>query len=176
VGADARVTVDGVLYEVHPDLAGENVILWWGLFDQELYVEHGENRYGPFAPSAGPIPLHRYRRFKKSTVEKRADRIEVLAEQISFPRSALEQVQDLSVPNPEENLQTRPFVDPDPFQELAYRSPIAAKRAVADYLGLPLAKLPEDQLHALNALLAETLNKHEVMDYVRSHLKPQLRR
>ena len=176
VGADARVTVDGVLYEVHSDLAGENVVLWWGLFDQELYVEHGENRYGPFAPTGGPIPLHRYRRFKKSPVEQRADHIEVLAKQISLPRLALEQVQDLSKPSPAENLQTKPFADPDPFQELAYRSPIAAKLAIADYLGLPLAKLSEDQLNALNALLGETLNKHEVMDYVRSHIKPQLRR
>lgn len=41
---------DGVAYEVEPDLAGEKVILWWGLFDRELYVEHQETRYGPYAP------------------------------------------------------------------------------------------------------------------------------
>jgi acyl-CoA synthetase (AMP-forming)/AMP-acid ligase II len=33
VGGDARVSVDGVNYEVDPDLAGETVILWWGIFD-----------------------------------------------------------------------------------------------------------------------------------------------
>ncbi len=176
VGADARVTVDGILYEIHPDLAGEKVVLWWGLFDQELYVEYGENRYGPFEPIGGVIPLHRYRRFKKSKIEQRADRIEVLAKQISLPRSALEQVQDLSEPSTEANLQTKPFVDPDPFQELTYHSSIAAKLAIADYLSLPLAKLSEDQLNALNAILAKTLNKHEVMDYVQSHIKPQLRK
>lgn len=60
VGIDARVTVEGVAYEVEPDLAGETVVLWWGLFDNELYVEHGERRYGPFLPVDGPIPLHRY--------------------------------------------------------------------------------------------------------------------
>ena len=32
--------------QVEPDLAGEKVILWWGLFDSELYVEHQEHRYG----------------------------------------------------------------------------------------------------------------------------------
>src|SRR5438128_5223025 len=62
VGIDARVSVDGVPYEVDPDLAGETVTLWWGLFDQDLYVERGEQRYGPYAPAGGPIPLHRYRR------------------------------------------------------------------------------------------------------------------
>jgi hypothetical protein len=36
VGIDARVVVEGVAYTVEPDLAGETVVLWWGLFDQEL--------------------------------------------------------------------------------------------------------------------------------------------
>ena len=38
VGVDARVQIDGMTYEVAPELAGETVTLWWGLFDQELYV------------------------------------------------------------------------------------------------------------------------------------------
>ena len=75
VGIDARITIEGVSYEVDPDLAGETVILWWGLFDDELYVEHEERRYGPYSPAGGPIPLHRYRSFKKSRTQKRADRI-----------------------------------------------------------------------------------------------------
>lgn len=54
VGIDARITVDGVSYEVDPDLAGETVILWWGLFDNELYVEAGERRYGPYTPVGAP--------------------------------------------------------------------------------------------------------------------------
>ena len=44
VGVDARVSLDGTLYEVDPDLAGEEVVLWWGIFDNELYVECGEQR------------------------------------------------------------------------------------------------------------------------------------
>jgi hypothetical protein len=45
VGIDARVSVAGVHYDVDPDLAGETVVLWWGLFDNELYVEHSERRH-----------------------------------------------------------------------------------------------------------------------------------
>jgi hypothetical protein len=44
----------------------ETVLLWWGLFDNELYVEHGDKRFGPYLPDGGPIPLHRYRAFKKT--------------------------------------------------------------------------------------------------------------
>src|ERR1700736_6408707 len=56
VGGDARVSVAGVNYKVDPDLAGETVILWWGIFDNELYVEHGDKRFGPYAPvgAGGP--------------------------------------------------------------------------------------------------------------------------
>ena len=46
VGVDARVQTDGMIYEVAPELAGETVTLWWGLFDQELYVEHPDQRFG----------------------------------------------------------------------------------------------------------------------------------
>ncbi len=80
VGSDARVSVEGVNYEVDPDLAGETVILWWGIFDNELYVEHGDKRFGPYAPVGGPIPLYRYRAFKKTSTQQRADLIEALAE------------------------------------------------------------------------------------------------
>ena len=71
VGIDARVQVDGISYEVDPSLAGETVTLWWGLFDQELFVEHADQRFGPFGPIDGPIPLHRYRSFRKSTADER---------------------------------------------------------------------------------------------------------
>jgi hypothetical protein len=64
VGVDARLSVEGTQYEVDPELAGETVMLWWGLFDNELYVEHQDKRYGPYRPVGGPIPLNRYRHFE----------------------------------------------------------------------------------------------------------------
>ena len=74
VGIDARVQVDGISYEVDPSLAGETVTLWWGLLDQELFVEHADQRFGPFGPIDGPTPLHRYRSLRKSTADERLDR------------------------------------------------------------------------------------------------------
>ena len=40
VGIDCRLPVAGAAYEVDAELAGETVVFWWGLFDQELWVEH----------------------------------------------------------------------------------------------------------------------------------------
>jgi hypothetical protein len=89
VGVDARVTVAGTTYEVDPQLAGEVVLLFWGLFDDALYVEYEGERSGPYAPVAGPIPLHRYRAFKRGKREERADRIRHTADQLTLPLAAL---------------------------------------------------------------------------------------
>lgn len=175
VAIDARVSFSGVRYEVDPDLAGETVTLWLGLYDDQLFVEHGERRYGPYAPIGGPIPLHRYRSFKKTRTQKRADRIGGLAEELSLPRAALSGDPTLAASLSTVELAKQPFSDPDPFHELAFASAIDAKRAIADRLGMPLAKLTSEQLAALNALLADTLAKPVVWDHVRRHLDPLYR-
>jgi hypothetical protein len=154
VGIDARLNVEGVTYEIEPDLAGEKVILWWGLFDNELYVEHQETRYGPYAPIGQPIPLHSYRSFKKTNTEKRNDRIEALAKQLALPDSALGTVK---LPVVKDNLIPFPiqsFVDPDPFEELEFKNVIAAKAAIADYLVKPLAKLTPEQMATVEEILS----------------------
>ena len=37
----------------------------------------------------------------------------------------------------------RAFRDPDPFRELSFATPLAAKRAIADEIRLPIGKLSE---------------------------------
>ena len=172
VAVDAQVSVAGVRYEVDPDLAGETVTLWFGLYDDQLFVEHGERRYGPYAPSGGPIPLHRYRSFKKTPTQKRADRIEGLAKHLSVPRTALSDSPTLVSSLSAFEAVQQPFADPDPFHQLTFPSALDAKRAIADHLGMPLAKLSPEQLAALNTLLAATLAKTTVWDHVRRHLDP----
>ena len=169
VGGDARVSVEGVAYEVDPDLAGETVILWWGLFDNQLYVERDEQRYGPFYPVDGPIPLHRYRKFKKTRTQERADKIAALAKQLDLPLSALTLNADLRFTEEKEQLPAlpmKPFQDPDPYLEFTYPTTLMAKLAIADYLGQPLAKLSAEQREFLSALVEETLTKKVLLDRV----------
>lgn len=169
VGIDARITVDGIRYEVDAGLAGEEVVLWWGLFDQELYVEHGDKRFGPFSPVGGPIPLHKYRKFQKSKAEERADRVAALAERIGLPRAALDG--DGLPPSAATPPAKLPFADPDPFQTLAFPSIIAAKLAIADELGMALAKLAPDERAFIDALVRETLAKDAVLARVRARFR-----
>ncbi len=174
VDGSARVSVDGVAYEVDPDLAGETVVLWWGLFDNELYVEKGERRFGPYLPVDGPIPLHRYRKFKKGKTQQRADRIEALSRSLVLPlkaREANRDLQFLASSSTETELAVVPFQDPDPFQELTYPNVLAAKLAIADYLVLPLARLSDTERAFINNLLEETLDKKIVIERVRHQFK-----
>jgi hypothetical protein len=98
-----------------------------------------------------------------------------LAEQLSLPRAALSDDPTLAASLSTVEVAKQPFSDPDPFHELAFPSALDAKRAIADHLGMPLAKLSPDQLSALNALLADTLAKPVVWDHVRCHLDPVYR-
>ncbi len=56
VGVDARVTIDGTAYEVEPDMAGETVVLLWGLFDDELYADSRGSASDLTTPSPGQFP------------------------------------------------------------------------------------------------------------------------
>jgi hypothetical protein len=177
VGIDCRLTVAGVSYEVDPELAGETVVVWWGLFDQELWVEHGEERCGPFLPAGGPIPLHRYRKHRKSRQEVRADQVGALAGKLALPRAALsgEDGVVLIGATAPAGVPLRPFRDPDPFHELGFANAIAARRAIADEIRLPLAKLSDDDRAFIDALLARTLARPEILAAVRERF-PQGRR
>jgi hypothetical protein len=172
VGIDCRLTVAGIAYEVDPELAGETVVVWWGLFDQELWVEHGEERFGPFQPIGGPIPLHRYRKHRKSRREVRADQVAALAEKLVLPRAAVSGETDVVEVRPAATIPLRPFRDPDPFHELTFASPIAARRAIADEIRLPLAKLSDTDRAFIDALLGRTLARAEVLAAIRDHFPP----
>ncbi|MCP3944991.1 MAG: hypothetical protein GY710_26430 [Desulfobacteraceae bacterium] len=180
INPDSTITVNSIKYEVSHELAGNKVIIWWGLFDSELYVEFGEKKFGPYKPVEGVIPFNKYYSRKKTTMEKQADKIEALAKKIIIPINVM--TDDPRVPEsllkklPTETV-INEFEDPDPFQEFAFPNIIEAKKAISDYLGFPLAKLTPEQLLYIDELLTETLKKQDIISKVRDHFKlpPQRR-
>ena len=167
VGGDARVRVEGAFYEVDPDLAGEEVTLWWGLFDHELFVEFGTRRFGPYAPTGGPIPLHLYRRPTKPVVQRRADRIGELAAHLALPKTALSGDLGATMGTAATSASVLPFpsrafVDPDPYRQLAYADRLDALRGVSTLLRRPLARLAADDLAFVDALVDRTLDKADI--------------
>ena len=171
VASDARVSVGGTFYEVDGDLAGEEVLLWWGLFDHELFVEWNDKRYGPYRPEGGPIPLHRYRKRKPSPREKRAEAAAILAKQISLPRAALgglgfEAASAEVMPLPKVK-----FIDPDPWGQIAYESDLSARRGISYLLDRPLAELSSDDRAFVGELVSRTLNKAEIETVVKERFR-----
>jgi transposase InsO family protein len=181
VASDACITLEGIRYQLTGEMAGEKVIVLFGLFDNELYVEFQGQKHGPFYPAAGPTPLHTYRALKKTKLEKQIDKVEVLAKQLSLPRSVLTGHHGIDlklieqaklVPEDKE----QPFV---PFEdnniEMAYfKTTIEAKLAIAKLLGKPLAVIPETQRFELDKLIAESLHKTTLLGKVREFFKLKL--
>lgn len=170
VRSDATVSIDGVAYQVAADFAGKEVTLFFGIFDQELHVESDQKHYGPYYPAQGPIPLHRYRKHKKTIAEKRADAIESLAKSISIPKEALSTRPSFG--KAAENAASHTaFVEPDSFNSLVYAHSLEAKRALARHLGMPLAQLNTAQREAIDSILRDTMNKEEVLKRVRERFQ-----
>ncbi|WP_287008609.1 IS481 family transposase [Alteromonas sp.] len=170
VGIDARITVDGSVYEIDPDLAGEKVVLWWGLFDDELYVEHDGQRYGAYFPISGPVPLFRYRKFKKTKNEQRLDKLESLAKSLKLPETGDTNSEVISAMKQiVEPVPTREFDDPDPFNEKQYENILKAKLAISKYLGKPLAILEQGDRDMIDAILSESLDKEAVMKQIKEY-------
>jgi hypothetical protein len=131
---------------------------------------------GPFLPVGGPIPLHRYRKHRKSRREIRADQVGALAGKLALPRAALSGEDGVVlIGATTQGVPMRPFRDPDPFHELGFASQIAARRAIAEEIRLPLAKLSDEDRAFIDALLARTLARPEILAAVRERF-PQGRR
>jgi hypothetical protein len=173
VAGDATVSVEGASYEVEPQLAGETVTLLWGLFDQALFVEHDGKRYGPFEPSRGAVPLYRYRKYQKSKIEERLDKVVRLADQLGLPRATLTGGDRPlpSLPPSTAGLPVRRTPFPEPVVETAYPTGLAARHAIVDQLRRPLGSLPEADRGFIDTLLGETLDKTIIADRVRERFQ-----
>lgn len=176
VGLDTRISAYGDTYEIDPNLVGEEVTLWWGLFDNQLFVEFNDKNYGPYNPVGKLATFNSFRKFKKTNAEMTIDRINTLAKQLDLPRAVLEGNQDLKFSDSESEIidvfESVPFSDPDPYQEFTYPNAVAAKRAISDYLGRPITKLLPEQRLFIDELLAETLSKKIIMERIYWHFHP----
>jgi len=181
VAADACITLDGVRYQMTDEMAGEKVIVLYGLFDHELYVEFQGQTHGPFYPAAGPIPLHSYRGFKKTRIEKQIDKVEALAKQLSLPRSVLtgqfggdlKLIQQAKLIE-EFHLQSFVPFDESSIESTYFKTKTEARLAIARILGKPLATLPEQRRHGINQFIDESLHKATVLSKVKEFFKLKL--
>jgi hypothetical protein len=86
-----------------------------------------------------------------------------------LPRAALSGEADVVMigTSPSAAVPVRPFSDPDPFHELSFSNELAARRAIAEEIRLPLATLADGDRAFIDALLARTLARPEILAAVR---------
>ncbi|GAA4015447.1 hypothetical protein GCM10022212_07860 [Actimicrobium antarcticum] len=164
VGVDARITTGGTAYQLQPDMAGETVVLLWGLFNDEMYAEFDAEKFGPHFPVCGPVPLHRYPGFERGKADERADCIRALADQLDLPISALAG-SDMQLSPPPAALSLRHQT----FDANAHAYHFAG--AMAKDLARPLAKLALEDRVFVDRMLSETLIRSIVLARVRDCLR-----
>jgi hypothetical protein len=149
------------------------VTLWWGLFDQELFVEFEGKRFGPYQPSRGAVPLYRYRKYQKSRAEERLDKVVLLADQLGLPRAAVtggdRPLPSLPPAAASMTVARTPF--PESAADTRFPTPLAAKLAISVQLSRPLGSLPDPDRAFIDGLLAETLDRDVVSRRVREHFR-----
>lgn len=174
VNSDCTISLDGIIYSVDHELMGKTVIVWNGLLETDIFIEFEGAKYGPFQQSGYPLQLNKYRSYKKTEAERRIDKIEKIANELSIPRETMDTIhlpannENKSLPS--ETIRMRPFVDPDPFNEIRFPSEYAARKFIAHTIGIPLGKLPLEKLNDLHSFLSKTLEKAKILEWIQQEL------
>lgn len=170
VGPDARVSIDGALYEVVPDMAGECRHAAGGPVRRRAVRRVRRKTQRTLSADLRADPAASLPRLQAGKVAETADRIRALAEQLQLPISALAgsdvRMADASAPIP---VPTQPFemgAHDDDFS-----STVAAKLAIAEDLAVPLAKLSVEDRGFIDEVLAQTLSRGIVLARIRDYFR-----
>jgi hypothetical protein len=174
VGLDGRISLENRIYQITPELSGERVEVWKGVFDLGVYVQdQGGSIHGPYAPESGIIPFGTYRRWRKTERDRRLEKVEHLAEGLAIPRASMSRDWRTAEERSRSfDLPSVPFANPIGLLPEQYASMKEARRGIFGHFGIPLATLPEPVLGAIEAILRETLHRRDVYRRVKALLQP----
>src|SRR5262249_18259372 len=102
-------------------------------------------------------------RWKKTERDKRLEKVEAIAQNISIPREAMSgDRRSAGDRNRVFDLRSIPFSQPVGFLSENYASLKEPRRGLHEQSGIPLGKLSDEVLEAIDRILNETLNRREV--------------
>jgi hypothetical protein len=173
VGLDGRISLENRIYQITPELSGERVEVWKGVFDLGVYVQdQGGAIHGPYAPESGTIPFGTYRRWRKTERDRRLEKVEHLAEGLAIPRASMSRDwRTAEERNRSFDLPSVPFANPIGLLPEQYASMKDARRGIFGHFGIPLATLPAPVRGAIEAILRETLHRRDVYRRVKALLQ-----
>ena len=162
VNADATLEVDGISYQLEPQLANRKVIVLYGLLDRQIYIESGTKMLGPFYPTNNIISFGSYRKHKKTNAEHQADEIAEIAKDLSVPKDVMLYHDEIDY----QNINRKPFEE----DRFIFSNKIEAKKFISNYIGSPLAQMSRNYLQFIDNLLTETLDKELIIRQLDSYI------
>lgn len=154
VKSDATVQFNCVHYQLHPQFAGEEVLLLISPDNASIHIEYREQEYGPFLPIEAPTLFGEYNHHKKSEKEQAADNVVALSQHIALNLPAYENQTKHAPLNINVNLL--------PGYVKKYQTPLEAKLGLAKHLGKPISLLTEKQKQFIDTLTQQTL-EHDAL-------------
>ncbi|MBI2566311.1 MAG: transposase family protein [Candidatus Schekmanbacteria bacterium] len=178
VSNEYRVRYDGESYALneelagkHCDLKGKKVEVWKGLFDSGLYVRTADGAiYGPLKPTPLERPLGDFHG-RKRVVDGGREKVIELSKRIELPKESL------FIDRRSEADQRRRFIVSGAVMRpesatgaLYFVNAHLAKGAIIEEFRISLGSLSREQRQEIDALLARTLRRDEVMAQVKEML------
>ena len=140
------------------------------MFDQDLYIEHGDRRFGPFTPSRRADPASQI----SEVTRKQGGRTRRPG---GGPRRSDWSAQGgprrrrASIGTLRDGARQTPLHRSRTRSNAGLSQPLRRQAAVADEIGMALAKVSVEDRAFIDALLRETLAKDTVLARVRAHFK-----
>lgn len=162
--SDGCISIQGERYQLSSDLAGLEVLLLYGVFDSQIFVEYNNEKFGPFFPEKAPDSFLDYSHQTMTSREVIADEIHNIAEELNVTKPFSYKDNNIIDFN-------NPTVKSIPFKEDRYlfKNKLEAKRFISKYLGRPLAELSDNYLHYINSILEETLDHEDIIIKIKQY-------
>jgi hypothetical protein len=166
VNADATLLMDGISYQLEPQLANKKITVLYGLLDRQIHIENGSKLLGPFYPVDNIISFGSYRKHEKTSAEHQADEVAKIAKNLSVPKSVMSYADEIDYQE----------VDRKTFEKerFIFSNKIEAKKFISNYIGSPLAQMSRNYLQFINSLLTETLDKELIIRQIDSYLSIEI--
>jgi hypothetical protein len=154
VGADGRLTMGNKsVYVLSPDLAGEQVEVWYTADNQGLFVKDLQRKvHGPYPVALRPIDAGQFKTHPKTALDRLMERIVTLSETLSIPQESIyadrrgREQKDLVY-----QLRYVPFTGPEPFRASAFSSIRDFYQTFFEWFKRPFGALPEAVQQELEA-------------------------
>lgn len=154
VGADGRLIMrNKSVYVLSPDLAGEQVEVWYAADNQGLFVKDLQGKvHGPYPVALRPIAAGQFKAHPKTGLDRVMERIVALSETLTIPQESIyADRRTRQQKNLVYQLRYVPFIGPEPFKASRFSSIRDFYQTFFEWFKRPIGALPKAVQQELEA-------------------------